>query len=201
MEFNEMLTKRYACKKFNSEKISDEQLSSLLEMVKLAPSSFGLQPFKVLVISDDETKEKLLSASFNQPQITTCSHLLVFCANKDVKERIDSYEQKMKDGGVPEEKVSAYIGMMRGFLEGLTDEHKVAWAQRQIYIALANALYGAKFLGFESCPMEGFNPQDYSEILGLDDELVPTVLAPVGFPADEQPPKTRFSDEDLFIKK
>jgi nitroreductase / dihydropteridine reductase len=158
MEFKDLVRKRYATKKFSGEMLPQEKVDELLEIIRLAPSSFGLQPWKIKVISDAETKEKLLPVSFNQPQITTCSHLLVFCANGDVDGQISRYEQLMKDAGVPEEKVNMGIGMMKNFDQMLNPEQKVSWAQRQAYIALGNAVNGAKSLGFDSCPMEGFDP-------------------------------------------
>tara|TARA_Y100000310_G_scaffold293782_1_gene323661 strand:+ start:29584 stop:30192 length:609 start_codon:yes stop_codon:yes gene_type:complete len=198
MEFKEVIQERYATKKFDGTELEESKVKELLEMIKLSASSFGLQPFKVLVIKDREVKEKLSKASWDQPQITTCSHLLVFCSDKDVKSRITEYEQMMKDAGIPEDKVSTYIGMMRGFEEGLSEDHKLTWAQRQTYIAVGNAINGAKDLGFDSCPMEGFSAEEYSKTLELDENLVPTCLVPIGIAADEAHPKIRFKDEELF---
>ena len=198
MDFQEIVEKRYAVKKFNGEQLPDEKVDQLLEMIRFAPSSFGLQPYVIKIVTDQPTKEKLLAASWNQPQVTTCSHLLVFCVTTDVKGRIDRYEQMMKEGGAPEESAKTYVGMMRGFEEGLTKEHKIAWAQRQTYIALGNAMNGATALGFDSCPMEGFSPEEYSKILELPEHLIPTVVLPIGIAADEPRPKIRYSKEELF---
>ena len=111
----------------------------------------------------------------------------------------DNFKQMMKDAGVPEEKIKEYIGMMRGFEEGLSPEHKLSWAQRQTYIALGNAVNGAKSLGFDSCPMEGFSPEEYTKILNLPKHLIPTALVAIGIAADEPMPKIRYPKEDLFI--
>jgi len=86
---------------------------------------------------------------------------------------------------------------MHNFAKGLTGEKRLSWAQRQVYIALGNALNGAKSLGFDSCPMEGFDPAKYAEILALPKHIVPTVLCPIGFAVDTPHPKIRFSDITL----
>lgn len=200
MEFKEILEKRYATKLFDGKKIPEEKIEELKEYIRLAPSSFGLQPFKVMVIEGKDTKEALLPASYNQKQITTCSHLLVFCAYTNIKERIDEVEKMMKDAKVPEEKYSTYIGMMRDFEKNIPEDRRVIWAQKQCYIALGNALNGAKALGFDSCPMEGFDANAYSKILGLPENLIPTIVCPVGYGADTPHPKMRFKKEELFFK-
>ncbi len=199
MEFIDIVKQRYATKKFDGRKITDERLNKLLEMIRLAPSSFGLQPFKVKVIADQETKERLMPASWNQQQINTCSHLLVFCADTNIKRHIDEYEKMMKAAGISDEISGPYIGMMRSFESSLSTEAKLSWAQRQAYIAVGNAVNGAKSLSLDSCPMEGFDPKQYSELLGLPEHLVPTALVAVGHAADKPNPKIRFPAEELFI--
>lgn len=198
MEFKEIVKSRYATKKFDGKQIPKEKVDALLELIRMAPSSFGLQPYKILVISDKKIKEKLSPATWNQPQITSCSHLLVFCANTDIKPHIDKYERMMEDAKMPEENVRSYVGMMKGFEEALSGEHKLSWAQRQAYIAVGNAVNGAKSLGFDSCPMEGFSPEEYSGILKLPKNIIPSALVAVGYAADEQNPKIRYSKEELF---
>jgi nitroreductase / dihydropteridine reductase len=199
MDFKEIVEKRYATKKFDGKKIPQDKVDELMEITRMACSSFGLQPFRVKIIEDQETKEKLLPASWNQPQINTCSHLLVFCADTNIKKRIEKYKEMMLKNKMPEDKVNTYIGMMSGFEEGLDDEKKVTWAQRQTYLAVGNAVNGAKALGFDSCPMEGFSPEEYSKILELPSNLVPTVVVTIGYAADEPHPKIRFPKEDLFF--
>ena len=195
MELKDIVKARYATKKFSGEAISQEKVDELLEMIRLSASSFGLQPYKIIVISDSALKEKLLPVSFNQPQITSCSHLLVFCANSDIAGHIDIYEGMLAKA-VPEETLKMMIGMMRDFDKGLSD--KVSWAQRQTYLAIGNAINGAKSLGFDSCPMEGFDPTEYSKILELPENIVPSALVTIGIATDEPHPKIRFSKEELF---
>ena len=201
MDFQSIVKSRYATKKFTGEKISEEKINELLELIRLSASSFGLQPYKILVVTNDELKSKLQEHSWNQPQITSSSHLLVFCAFNDVDARIDKYREMMLEAGMPAERADGYIGMMKGFAEGLTSESAMNWASKQAYIAVGNAINGSKALGFDSCPMEGFDPVKYKELLELDSNLTPVCLVPVGVAADEMPGKIRFAKEDLFISK
>jgi len=194
MDFATITQKRYATKKFDGKTIPEEKVKQLFEMIRFAPSSFNIQPWKVVVITDKATKEKLLPVSLNQPQITSCSHLLVFCANTDIEGNIEKLGTELIKGGAAAEGIRGYLEMMRNFAKGLNKEQKLAWTQRQLYIALGNALNGAKALGFDSCPMEGFDAKGYAEILKLPTHLVPTALCPIGYASDKPTPKMRFTD-------
>lgn len=199
MEFRKIVMERYAAKKFDGRKLPEAKVNELMELIMYAPSSFNIQPWKIVVITDNAVKEKLAPASWNQPQIASCSHLLVFCANKDIAGNIDMLEKEMVKSGASQESIKGYIQMMRDFEKSLTEEQKISWAQRQAYLALGNALNGAKALGFDSCPMEGFDPKEYSRILELPSDLVPSALCPIGYAADKQKDKLRFSKEDVFV--
>ena len=199
MDYKEILEKRYATKEFDGKQIPEYKLNELLEMIRLSPSSFGLQPYVIKVISDKETKEKLLPASWDQVQITSCSHLLVFCALRDVKPRIEKCKEMMKEQGVSEEKINVYIDMINGFVDVMDEDKRLNWTQRQVYIAMSNALNAAKELGMDSCPMERFLPEEYSKILSLGKNVVPTVLVTIGYAADKPNPKRRYSKQDLFF--
>lgn len=199
MSFDEIVSERYAAKSFNGKKIPQDRLDALLEMIRLAPTSFNLQAWKVKVVDDHETREKLLPHSWNQPQVTGCSHLLVFCANMDMDALADRLEEGALKAGAPAEKFKVLMGMIRGFISKKNDEQKLIWAQKQIYIALAHGMLGAQALGLDACPMEGFEPDAYSRILELPKHLVPTVVLPVGYADDTPRPKFRFGKEDLFF--
>jgi len=199
MEFENVVKERYAAKLFDGRRLPEQQVDKLLEMIRYAPSSFNIQPWVVEIISDQEIKEKLAPASWNQPQIKSCSHLLVFCANKDIAGNIDRLEKMMVEQGAKPEEVKEYAGMMRSFEKSLSDEQKLAWAQRQAYLALGNALNGAKALGFDSCPMEGFDHAEYAKILKLAPNLVPTALCPIGYASDKPKQKIRFPGKELFV--
>jgi nitroreductase / dihydropteridine reductase len=199
MEFKEIVMKRYAVKKFDGKKIPESKMHELLDLIRHSASSFNIQPWKIKIVSDQETKEKLKGVSMNQEQITSCSHLLVFCANTDVRGNIELLESTMLANGASKEGIKGYVDMMKGFESMMTDEKRLAWAQRQCYVALGNAINGAKSLGLDSCPMEGFFPDKYAEILKLPKNLVPTVLCPIGHAADEQRFKLRFPKEEIFF--
>ncbi len=217
MEFQEIVMARYATKKFDGRAVPSEKMDKLLEMVRFSCSSFNLQPWKIKVVTDVPTKEKLQAASWNQPQITTCSHLLVFCADTDLERRASQLYDAMRSSGLPAGDVAAFSKAVDGFIAAMPKEKRLHWAQRQVYLALANALNGAKSLGLDSCPMEGFDPVRYSQILGLPENLVPSVVCPVGYaasvgsPADAAPtagrplradtprPKVRLEKKDVFF--
>lgn len=199
MEFKEIVMKRYATKNFDGKKIPEEKVNELLEMIRYAPSSFNIQPWKIIVIKDQALKDKLLPVSWNQPQVANCSHLLVFCANKNILENINSIEKESIKKGAKPESIKEYIKIMQDFEKSLDEEQKLNWAQKQTYIALGNALNGAKSLGFDSCPMEGFQPEEYSKILQLPKHLVPTVVCPIGYASDKPKPKFRFEMKEIRI--
>lgn len=198
MEFKEIAKKRYATKNFTGEKISKEKITELLEIIKLSASSFGLQPYKILVIENPELKEKIKPLAFDQPQITTSSHLLVFCTDTKVKQRIDRYAEMISNGEPLSDGAKQYIEMMRYALESRSADDLNDWSARQIYIALGNAINGAKSLGFDSCPMEGFDPIEVHKLLELDETNKPVVMVAVGVASDTPKPKVRYSDSEIF---
>ena len=199
MEFKDIVRKRYAAKQFNGKMIPKEKIDELLDIIRFAPSALNLQPWKIKVISDRKIKEALKSASFNQGQVTTCSHLLVFCANTNVDELIEKADRMLQDGGLPDELRTSRFNMAKTMTGNMSPEETVEWAKCHAFLALGNAVNGAKSLGFDSCPMAGFDPAEYSRILNLPDHLVPTMICPVGYAADTPIPKTRFSKEDIFF--
>ncbi|MCX8198067.1 MAG: NAD(P)H-dependent oxidoreductase [Candidatus Micrarchaeota archaeon] len=199
MEFKEIVMSRYAVKKFDGRKLPASKLNELMELIRFAPTSFNLQPYKVKVVSDQKTKDLLQKASWDQQQIGTSSHVLVFCADTNIAALIDKLEGALLKSGASEESIKGYVQMMRDFEKSMDQAQKLAWAQKQAYLALGNALNGSKALGFDSCPMEGFDPKEYSKILKLPGNLVPTVVCPVGYAADKPRPKIRFEAEYLFF--
>lgn len=199
IEFKDIAKERYATKKFDGSVLSEEKISSLLEIIRLSASSLGLQPWKVKVIADAGTKERLLPVSNNQAQVTTCSHLLVFCMDTNVTGHIDSYSEQMRKQGIAEDKIASLVEARKAWMSKKSNEQIASWARDQTFIALGNAINGAKSLGFDSCPMGGFDPEGYSRELNLSGNLTPVVLCPVGYAADTPKPKIRLSKEDLFF--
>ncbi|MGZ7117813.1 MAG: nitroreductase family protein, partial [Methanobacterium sp.] len=157
------------------------------------------QPWKIKIISDESIKEKLSPATMDQPQIESCSHLLVFCADTDLEERANKLLDSLKASNVPEENLQFLESVLNNFLSSLSDEKGVCEVQHNVFIAATTAIYAAKSLGIDSCPMNGFNPAAYSEILELPDNLVPTIIVPLGYAADTSMPKTRLLAEEIFF--
>jgi nitroreductase len=199
MDFAKMVMSRYATKKFDGKKIPENKVDELLELVRFAPSALNLQPWKIRIVTDQKVKEQLKPAAFNQEQVTTCSHLLVFCADPDYDSLIRKLGALLKKNGVPEEMQKMVLGMAENFTKPMSAEQKLAWSQAQTYLALGNALNGAKALGFDSCPMGGFDPGEFSRILEIPPPLVPTMLCPIGYAADKPMPKVRFAKADIVF--
>ncbi len=163
---------RYATKKFDSKrKIPAETWASLRDAVVLSPSSYGLQPWRLVDVRDPALRKELQAVSWNQPQIVEASHLVVFAVPHhltaaDVAKFI---AQVAKVRGVPVDSLTAYSEMMLGdLINGPRKGMQREWAARQAYIALGTLLMSAALLGVDACPMEGFDPQAYSRILGLE---------------------------------
>jgi nitroreductase / dihydropteridine reductase len=199
MDFKEIVQKRYAAKAFDGRPIPAAAIDELLELIRFAPSSLNLQPWKIKVIADPAQKARLLPACWNQPQISSCSHLLVLCANLDLEGLIRSLEQTLKAGTFPDAVRERMLGYAGELQKKLTPIERLVWAQCQVYLALANALHGATALGFAACPMTGFEQKEVARILKLPPTLVPTALCPVGYPADLPLPKLRFAREAIVF--
>ena len=180
---------RYATKKFNSEKkISNSDLEILKEAIQLSSSSYGLQPYKVLIIENEEIRKQLQPASWGQSQITDASHLFVFASETNVDaEYITRYAENMaKTRNIPFDSVKGYADFMIGNIASLTPEKQIIWAQKQAYLALGNLLNAAAELKIDVTPMEGFLPEQYNEILGLKEKgLHATLVATIGYRHDE----------------
>lgn len=180
---------RYATKKFNSEKkISNSDLEILKEAIQLSSSSYGLQPYKVLIIENEEIRKQLQPASWGQSQITDASHLFVFASETNVDaEYITRYADNMaKTRNIPFDSVKGYADFMIGNISTLTPEKQLIWAQKQAYLALGNLLNAAAELKIDVTPMEGFLPEQYNKILSLTEKgLHATLVATIGYRHDE----------------
>jgi len=200
MDFNDIIMSRYATKKFDGKKIDEKTLDQILEMVRFSPSALNVQPWKIKVVEDQETKDKLSAASMDQPQISSCSHMLVFCAVADLEANANKVLSSLKNAGVPEENIGHFETVIKTFVGMFKDEAAaLSEAQFNVSIAATTALYAAKSVGVDSCPMQGFDPVSYAKILEIPEGLVPTIIVPLGYPADQQMPKMRFSKEDIYF--
>jgi nitroreductase len=198
---------RYATKKFDaSKKVSAEDLEILKEAIRLSPSSYGLQPYKVLIIENAEIREQLKPVAWGQNQITDASQLIVF-ANKTQfgDAEIDSHIEKISQvRGIPVESISGYGDFMKSKITPLEDGVKNTWTSKQTYLALANLISAAAELRIDVTPMEGFESEAFNEILGLKEKgLNASVIAAIGYRHDDDLTqlykKVRKTNEELFI--
>lgn len=209
MDIRESLQWRYATKRFNADKkLSSEQLEMLLDAVNLAPTSYGLQPFEVVLVEDAALRAKLKEAAYGQPQLTEASHILVFAANKDLsEEHIDAYVERTADQrGVSVDDLKDFRAAMVGAILSNDAEGRFQWAARQAYISLGVLLSSAAVAGIDACPMEGFDKAGFDEILGLSERgLSSVMMAALGFRSPEDKyaglPKVRKSKDELIERR
>ena len=184
MSFIEKLNERYATKAMNGAKIPQEKIDNILEAIRLAPTSSGLQPFEVFVITNQELKAEIRKIASNQSQVTDCSHLLVFAAwDHYTAERINHmFDLTNEIRGFKNEGWENYRQMLLANYPKRDPEANFQHAARQTYIALMTALTQAVFEGVDSTPMEGFNNDALDKILGLREKnLRSTVIVPLGY--------------------
>jgi nitroreductase len=191
---------RYATKQFDaSRKIPADVWDALEESLVLTPSSFGLQPWKFLVVRDPAVRARLQSESWNQPQVTGASHFVVLTARTDLtKADIDTWITRMAEAQEKRaEDLAPLQGMIAGFAETMSCEERHAWNTRQVYIVLGQLMTSAAVLGIDTCPMEGISAAAYDRILGLEGSGYATAVAcALGYrSADDKyaaAPKARF---------
>ncbi len=183
--YNEDLQWRYATKKFdNSKSISDTDLEYLKEAMQLTASSYGLQPYEILIIKDNAIREKLKAASWNQSQITDASVLVVLANNTNFKKQhIDEFITNVATTrNMSEEDLTDYSTTIKNSLLTKSAEDLAVWTAKQAYIVLGNLLSAAAAFKIDACPMEGFDTAKYNEILGLTDkDLNASVIATLGY--------------------
>jgi len=189
MSILDSLKWRYATKKFDSsKKLTAQQLDLLLEASNLTASSYGLQPFQILVVENPEIREKLKAAAYGQAQVTDASQVVIFAAKSNLSiADVDSYMQLIsKVRNVPIDGLNDFKAMLAGTISSRAPEALTQWAARQAYIALGTLLATAALEKIDACPMEGFDNAQFDEILGLKAKnLTSVVMATVGFRADD----------------
>lgn len=198
---------RYATKAFDSsKKVSDSDMEQIYKAIQLSPTSYGLQLFKVIEVSSPELRAKLQPASWGQSQIVDASHLLVFCYDTSVAdEKIDKYLQlKSEIQKIPSEHLTGYGDFMKGKMKEQTPESIQRWNEKQTYIALGNAMSMAAELKIDTCPIEGFSPEEYNQILGLSQMgLSAAVVLAVGYRAEsdatQAAPKVRKPISEMIV--
>ena len=205
--FSQAMDFRHACKIFDADKkISEEQMQFILEAGRKSPSSFEMEAWKFVVITNEELKAKLRPLCWDQVQITSCSHLVVILAGIDsVKVQSGEVEKRFRRRQMPQEKLDFYIELYANHLENTlsSDENIYAWTAKQCYIALANMMTAAAYIGIDSCPIEGFEKEKVETVLGLDtSKYQVAALVPFGYRLNEQSEHLRLPLEDVvsYIK-
>ncbi len=199
---------RYATQVFDqTKKLSANQLDTILESAILAPTSFGLQPVRFILVKNPEIRAKLREAGYNQPKITDASDLVVIAVPKVMNDAtVDEFIQSISDvRGLSLESLRGYSDMIKSAVNGRTPEQRVEWATRQGYIALGVIIAACALEGVDAGPMEGFDPKQFDEILGLDAMgLESKVMIAIGFRSEEDTmahaAKVRFPKGKMIIE-
>jgi nitroreductase len=209
MSLLDSLKWRYAVKRMNGNKIPEATMNTILEATKLAPSSFGLTPYNIIVIEDEETRKKLQPHFYNQPQVGESSAMVIFATWNSITEKeVAAYMQEIaEERGVPVESLNDFAGYINGSIKNLTAEQLQIWAAKQTYIALGFALVAAATEEIDATPMEGFKPDAVDEALGLKElGLHSAVAVTLGYrdAANDYlsgAKKVRRASEKLIIRK
>jgi len=206
-DFTKAMHFRHACKIFDeTQKINDEEMHYILEAGRKSPSSFGMEGWKFLVITNEALKAKLRPVCWDQVQVTSCSHLVIVLATiENVKPSSGKPRQRFARRPLSEEQLTGYNDLYANHLSQTlsSDENIYHWTSKQTYIALANMMTAAAYIGIDSCPIEGFEKEKVEEILGLDtSKWQVSVVVPFGYRLDEQSEQLRLSFDDVveFIR-
>ena len=208
MNLIENLNWRYATKRMNGTKVSEDKINIIKEAIRMTPTSFGLQAFKVIDIEDADLRKKIYEEACQQPQILEASNLFVFVANKKVtQELVDQYMSHISETRqIPLESLSGFKSAFDGIVNG-TVEQNFQWTSKQTYIALGVGLVAAANEKVDATPMEGFNPAALDKILGLEAQNLGSVsIMALGYRNETEDKyalltKVRKSVQDIFVKR
>ena len=185
----ESLQWRYAVKKFNSDKfLDDTQINTLKEAFNLTATSYGLQPITLAVIKNKKIQKELLAHSYNQAQVVDASHLLIICIPKEYHtEEVHKYFDLVQKTRKTEDRIlQPFKNFLTAEIDKKPQEELLKWSKNQAYLALGNLLTVCAIEKIDACPMEGFIPKKYDEVLGLANKNLTAVLAlPVGYRAND----------------
>ncbi len=208
MNLKEILNWRYSTKKFDTEKtLSENQVKNLLELTNLSASSYGLQPFKMVVVKDKELKKSLVASSYGQTNIENSSHLVVFAVRTDIDETfINNYITNISEKrNISTESLEGFKKMLINFFKNKDEYSIYKWASDQVYIALGTFLVACASEKIDACPIGGFIPEKYDEALGLKKHnLKSVVVAAIGYRSEEDKyqhkEKVRSSLSDMILE-
>ena len=201
-KFMEAMDFRHACKVFDeTKKISDKDMHIILEAGRKSPSSFGMEAWKFLVITNDELKAQIRPLCWNQVQVTSCSHLVILLAGIDsVKVSSGEVEKRFARREMSQEQLDGYINLYANHLSDIlsSDENIYKWTSKQTYIASANMMSAGAFLGIDSCPIEGFEKDKLEEVLELDSSKFQVALVlPFGYRINPQSTQLRLDFDEV----
>lgn len=207
MNINDALDWRYAVREFSNKKLEEESVENLINATRKSASSYGLQPYKIILIESESIRRDLLPHSFGQDKILNCSHLIAFAVSTTIgDETVDRYIDKLiKVRGVEYDEISGYAEHMKDILSAMSHSQKREWAHQQAYIALGTLLTAAAALTIDSCPMTGFDHPAYDEVLGLKNMGLETAaIVALGHRSisDQSAllPKVRFEKKEMVIR-
>lgn len=207
-KLTEQLKWRYAVKKMNGTKVSREKINAILEAINLAPTAYGLQPFKIFIIENSEIRENIFAESCPQSQIKDSSLILVFAATKKItQDHVNTYLRNMEvtRGAITRELRAYLTNSYKRFVEA-SEEENFNWSARQSYIALGYAIIAAASEEVDTTPMEGFNPTALDKILNLKEKNLGSVaILALGYRDKENDwlaklPKVRKRQDELFVE-
>lgn len=200
---NKDLIARKSVKVFDGTKLDESLIKGLIESCNLTPTSLGIQPVRLITVSNLEKKRELSFSSFNQPQIMSCSHLFIFSIMDRIDENYTSKYMKLisETRGTNESKLNAFSNTIHKWFENQTESEYLSWARSQAYLTLGVFISKLASLGVDACAMEGFSPLEYDSILGLDKlNLKSVIICAVGTRSSECPrgaeKKVRLSQSD-----
>jgi len=203
-ELSKALNWRYAVRRFSDEIIESEKIEQLLSVIGLSASSYGLQPYKILLIKSKTLRQSLVEHSMGQDKVLNSSHLIVLAAEtKSGSELVDRYIQQFSTiRGVPVKDLSGMRKHFQGAIDAMSESERLEWAHQQAYLALGNLLTSAALLNIDACPMGGFDKQGYDRVLRLEQlGLTSTVICAIGYRHSQDSeafsPKVRFSRDQL----
>ncbi len=204
----EALNWRYATKKFDStKKIETEILETILETLRLSPSSYGMQPWKFILVNNLDLRSKIKEAAYGQPQVTDASHLIILTIKKDIDAKLvsDYMSFVAEEKNIDVSNLDNFKGMINGSFQNRSMEDLKNWATHQLYLAAGTLLTACATLEVDACPMEGFDKLKVNEILNLANlGLESRLIIPVGYRSDEDKSATdkklRFSKENVLIE-
>lgn len=207
MNLVENMNWRYAVKVFNpSKKVPQKELEEILEALRLSPSSFGLEPWKFLIINNKSVRAELRKNSWDQSKVTDASHLIVLCTRTDLNEAfIHAFiERVAQTRGISTEDLKGYQKMVLGAITGRPQQELTEWSKKQVYLALGTLLTACAVKKIDACPMEGFDAAAYDKILDLNAKnLTATVVCAIGYRGEDdyaKMKKTRFPKSQVFVE-